>query len=71
MSGLDALRLAAQQYGLEHLWNDFESRVPDLFIDDATESKVGKAIEGRNRIQWATSREGLLDTVGKGLCEVL
>lgn len=71
MSGLDDLRLAAQQYGLGHLWNDFESKIPDLFVDDATESKVGKAIDGRNHIQWATSREGLLDTLGKGLGEVL
>lgn len=71
MSGLDDLRLAAQQYGLEQLWNDFESGIPDLFVDDATESKVGKAIDGKNHIQWATSRERLLDTLGKGLCEVL
>lgn len=71
MSGLDGLHLAAQQYGLEHLWNDFESRIPELFVDDATEGKVGKVIDGMNHIQWATSREGLLDTLGKGLCEVL
>lgn len=71
MSGLDDLRSAAQQCGLAHLWNDFESRIPDLFVDDATESKVGKVIDGRNHIQWATCREEVLDTRGKGLCEVL
>lgn len=71
MSGLDDLRFAAQRYGLEYLWNDFESRIPDLFADETTESRVGKAIDGRNHVEWAITREELLDTLGKGLCEIL
>lgn len=71
ISGLDGLRLAAQRHGLGHLWSDFESKIPDLFVDDATESRVGKVIDGRNHIQCATTPAELLDTHGKGLCEVL
>lgn len=71
VSGLDGLRVEAQRYGLGHLWNDFESKIPDLFVDDATESRVGKAIDGRNHIQCATTPAELLDTLGKGVCEVL
>lgn len=71
ISGLDGLRVAAQRYGLGHLWSDFESKSSDLFVDDTTESRVGKAIDGRNHIQWATTREGLLDTLGKGISEIM
>lgn len=71
MSGLDALHLAAQQYGLEKLWNDFESRFSDLFVHDAAESRVGKAIDGNDQIQWATTREELMGALEKGACELL
>lgn len=71
ISGLGGMRLAAKRDGLGHLWSDFESKIPDLFIDDATESRVGKAIDGRDHIQWATTREGLLDTLGKRTSETM
>lgn len=71
MSGLDNLRLEAQQCGFEHLWNDFESKIQDLFVDDATESRVGKVIDGRDHIKWATTRDKLLETLGKGISETL
>lgn len=71
ISGLENLRLEAKQCGLDHLWNDFESRIPDLFVDDTTESRVGKVIDGRDHIIWATNRDKLLDTLGKGISETL
>lgn len=71
ISGLDGLRLAAQRYGLGHLWGDFESKIPDLFVDDATESRVSKVIDERTHIQCVTTPAELLDTLGKGLCEAL
>lgn len=71
MSGLDNLRLAALQSGLRHLWNDFESKIPDLFVDDATESRVGKVIDGRNHVEWTTTREEVLETLDEGLSETL
>ncbi|XXH05660.1 hypothetical protein Hte_012095 [Hypoxylon texense] len=43
-AGLDRLGQAASQFGLGYLWKQFESKLPELFIDDVTESKVGVAV---------------------------
>ncbi|KAI0399416.1 hypothetical protein F4802DRAFT_589612 [Xylaria palmicola] len=57
MSGLEHLRRAADRHGLGHLWKIFESRLPDLFIKDACENRVGVVQAKRDPVQWVSAEQ--------------
>ncbi|KAI0383443.1 hypothetical protein F5Y04DRAFT_278620 [Hypomontagnella monticulosa] len=57
--GLDILSRAAYQAGLGYLWKDFESKISNLFVDDASQSNVGVVIGGRDRVHWVSTPEEL------------
>lgn len=70
-AGLNHLCLLARDHGLEYLWNEFESRISDLFLDDPAESRVGVIISGRDQLDWATTPEEICTTAGKGKSRLL
>ncbi|KAI1418440.1 hypothetical protein F5Y13DRAFT_149176 [Hypoxylon sp. FL1857] len=57
--GLDSLSREADQFGLGYLWKDFESKLPSLFIDDATHSRIGVVMAERHWVNWVSAPEEL------------
>ncbi|KAI2626054.1 hypothetical protein GGS26DRAFT_563097 [Hypomontagnella submonticulosa] len=68
---LDRLGQAAYQLGLGYLWKGFESKIPDLFVDDATESKVGVVTVERDQVHPVSTPEELCTILGKGVPTLL
>lgn len=64
---LDRSSQAASQFGLGYLWKDFESKLPALFVDDVTESRVGVAVAERDEVHWVSTPEELRATLGDGV----
>ncbi len=58
-TGLADLRRKAYQCGLGYLWKDFEAKLPELFVDNESESRVGIAIEERDRLDWVSNPKEL------------
>ncbi|KAI0442352.1 hypothetical protein F4803DRAFT_551227 [Xylaria telfairii] len=59
MSSSERLCLAAYQQGLGFLWKTFESKLPDIFINDTSESKVAVVRAERDQVQWVSTAEQL------------
>ncbi|KAI0848761.1 hypothetical protein F5Y00DRAFT_262229 [Daldinia vernicosa] len=70
-AGLDRLSRTAYQLGLGYLWKDFESKLPDLFVDDTTQSRVGVATAHKDEIHWVSTPEELFATLGNGVPTLL
>lgn len=70
-AGLNHLCILARDHGLEYLWNEFESRISDLLLDNPAESRVGVIISGSDQFEWATTPEEICTTAGKGKSRLL
>jgi hypothetical protein len=70
-AGLDRLGRTAYQHGLEYLWREFESKIPDLFVDDATENRIGVVKAGRDQLHWVSTLEELCNTPREGMSTLL
>ncbi|KAI8960332.1 hypothetical protein F5Y11DRAFT_367480 [Daldinia sp. FL1419] len=54
--GPDRLRQETRQLGLGHLWKDFEYKLPELFPDDASKSRVGVAAADGQKVHWVSTQ---------------
>jgi len=70
-AGLDRLCQEARGIGLGHMWKDFESKLPDLFVDNATDAMVGVATPESDRLVWVSSPEDLCTALGTGTSTLL
>ena len=70
-AGLDRLGQTAYQHGLGYLWREFESKIPDLFVDDATENRIGVVKAGRDQLHWVSTLEELCTTLREGMSTLL
>ena len=70
-AGLDRLGRTAYQHGLGYLWRDFESKIPGLFVDDATENRIGVVKAGRDQLHWVSTLEELSTTLREGMSTLL
>ncbi|KAI0535308.1 hypothetical protein GGR58DRAFT_504437 [Xylaria digitata] len=66
MSILECLHQAAYQYGLRHLWSNFESKLSDLFTSDASESKVGVVRADIGQVRWVSTPTELYTAMEAG-----
>ncbi|KAI1119109.1 hypothetical protein F5Y14DRAFT_460409 [Nemania sp. NC0429] len=66
MSNLEPLRREASQHGLGHLWNHFESKLPDLFVNDTNSSRVGVVV-AEATVQWVSTSEELSGAIEEGV----
>jgi hypothetical protein len=70
-ASLDRLGRMAHQHGLGHLWRNFESKIPGLFIDDATENRIGVVKAGKDQLHWLSTLEELCTTLKEGMSTLL
>ncbi|KAI1179907.1 hypothetical protein F4777DRAFT_404066 [Nemania sp. FL0916] len=71
MAGLDHLRRAAYEHGLVFLWKDFESKLSDLFVDDATDTPMFVAVVGASQCHRVVAPEELCAVLGTGMPALL
>lgn len=71
LADLDHLCLSARTHGLGYLWDEFESRICDVLLENTTESRVGVASLGSDHLQWVTTPREICTTVGKGKSSLL
>ncbi|KAI1737671.1 hypothetical protein F4680DRAFT_450635 [Xylaria scruposa] len=71
MPSFEPLCLAASQHGLGHLWKRFESKLSELFVDNANESKVGIVIEKEDHIHWVSTLEEVCATIEEGMSTLI
>ncbi|KAI0903224.1 hypothetical protein F4823DRAFT_619500 [Ustulina deusta] len=70
-SGFEPLCRAAYRRGLRNLWESFESKILDLFVDDADESRVGIATAEKGQALWVSNPEELCDITKGGMPTLL
>jgi hypothetical protein len=70
-AGLDRLGQMAYQHGLGYLWRNFESKIPVLFVDDATENRIGVVKADRDQLHWVSTLEDLCSTLREGMSKLL
>lgn len=70
-AGLGRLGRTAYQHGLGYLWRDFESKIPGLFVDDATENRIGVVKAGIDQLNWVSTLEDLYTTLREGMSTLL
>ncbi|KAI8630293.1 hypothetical protein F5Y19DRAFT_429563 [Xylariaceae sp. FL1651] len=62
---------AAYRQGLGNLWEYFESKLPDLFVDDANESRVRIATAEQDQVQWVSTTDELCTIMESGVSTLL